>query len=63
MMKIRFDEAPSPCTKVCRIDERTQWCQGCWRSLDEIATWSTLDNAAKHTVLMAVAIRRDIQKS
>ena len=28
---------PSPCISVCRMDERTGWCEGCLRTLAEIA--------------------------
>ncbi len=48
----QFDEritpvVPSPCQKVCRIDQQHQLCLGCWRTLDEIACWSRADNAQK----------------
>lgn len=32
-------EVPSPCISVCRMDEQTQWCSGCYRTLGEIAGW------------------------
>ena len=32
----------SPCINVCRMDEATGWCEGCLRTLDEIARWSAL---------------------
>jgi predicted Fe-S protein YdhL (DUF1289 family) len=34
----------SPCINVCRMDEATGWCEGCHRTLDEIAFWSVLDD-------------------
>ncbi|HET8830586.1 MAG TPA: DUF1289 domain-containing protein, partial [Casimicrobiaceae bacterium] len=37
----------SPCISVCRIDDATALCVGCLRTLDEIAAWGTLDNAAR----------------
>ena len=49
---------PSPCINVCRMDEATGWCAGCLRTLDEIAAWSTLDDAAKRTVLGAISQRK-----
>ena len=30
---------PSPCISVCRMDAVTGWCEGCFRTLDEIAAW------------------------
>jgi prolyl-tRNA editing enzyme YbaK/EbsC (Cys-tRNA(Pro) deacylase)/predicted Fe-S protein YdhL (DUF1289 family) len=49
---------PSPCNQVCRIDARTGWCEGCARTLDEIAAWGGLDDAAKRVVWAALAQRR-----
>ena len=40
-------DPPSPCINVCRMDEATGWCAGCLRSIDEIAAWGTLPEAAK----------------
>jgi len=51
-------EVPSPCTKVCRIDDATGWCEGCMRTLDEIVAWPDLDDAEKRTVWMRLAPRR-----
>ncbi|MCC8397411.1 DUF1289 domain-containing protein [Paraburkholderia sp. MMS20-SJTR3] len=41
---------PSPCINVCRMDAATGWCEGCLRTIDEIAGWSGFDNAAKRAV-------------
>ncbi|HEX6794624.1 MAG TPA: DUF1289 domain-containing protein [Casimicrobiaceae bacterium] len=49
---------PSPCISVCRIDEASGRCIGCLRTLDEIAAWSTLDDAQKRAVWAAIAKRR-----
>jgi predicted Fe-S protein YdhL (DUF1289 family) len=36
----------TPCTGVCRLDARGL-CEGCLRTGDEIARWSTMDDAQK----------------
>ncbi len=41
---------PSPCQSVCVMHPETGWCEGCLRSLPEIADWSRMDNAAKLAV-------------
>ena len=48
----------SPCTSVCRMDARTGWCEGCLRTLDEIAAWSKLDDADKRGVWRLLDARR-----
>lgn len=50
---------PSPCISVCRMDEATGWCEGCMRTLDEIAAWSLLDDAEKRAVWAELGPRRD----
>ncbi|MBI1907055.1 MAG: DUF1289 domain-containing protein [Rhodocyclales bacterium] len=49
----------SPCTSVCRIDDDSGLCAGCWRSIREIAGWSAMDDARRLQVLAAVAARRE----
>ena len=48
----------SPCNSVCTIDAATGLCEGCLRTLDEIALWSTLDDAARRSVIAAIGERR-----
>ena len=48
----------SPCTDVCRIDVVSGWCEGCLRTLDEIATWGALDDGAKREVWKQLPGRR-----
>lgn len=49
---------PSPCVNVCRMDETTGLCEGCRRTLDEIATWSLLDDGEKRAVWRQLPQRR-----
>ena len=50
---------PSPCINVCRMDAATGWCEGCRRTLAEIAAWSGLSDEQKRAVWQALALRRD----
>ena len=43
-------EVPSPCISICAIDPGTGYCIGCFRTLDEIAAWSSLADADKRWV-------------
>jgi predicted Fe-S protein YdhL (DUF1289 family) len=40
----------SPCINICRMHAGTGWCEGCARTLQEIATWGTLDEPARQRV-------------
>ena len=48
----------SPCIDVCRMDEATGLCAGCYRSLTEIAAWAAADDPERSLILAAVAQRR-----
>lgn len=49
---------PSPCISVCRIDPATGWCEGCYRTIDEIAGWGALDDVEKLGVWAELKRRR-----
>ncbi|MCO8591549.1 DUF1289 domain-containing protein [Burkholderia multivorans] len=54
----------SPCTDVCRIDPRTDWCAGCLRTRDEIRAWRSADDDARRVVLARLdAPRRMLARS
>ncbi|WP_442955580.1 DUF1289 domain-containing protein [Paraburkholderia sp. MPAMCS5] len=48
---------PSPCISVCRMDASTGWCEGCLRTLEEIAGWSLYDDDRKRAVWDALETR------
>lgn len=48
----------TPCTGVCRLDARGL-CEGCLRSGDEIARWSTLSDAQKRWIMDEILPRRE----
>jgi uncharacterized protein len=50
---------PSPCISVCKMDARSGWCEGCMRTLDEIAGWSVMDDADKRRVWRVLPQRRE----
>ena len=49
---------PSPCVKVCVLERDTGWCLGCLRDLEEIAAWSSMDDAERLMVLKRIDERR-----
>lgn len=42
---------PSPCRNVCKIDEPSQLCVGCSRTIDEITRWGRMNDDEKLAVL------------
>lgn len=59
MSRPMASSVPSPCISVCRMDARSGWCEGCMRTLDEIAGWSTMDDADKRRVWRVLPQRRE----
>jgi predicted Fe-S protein YdhL (DUF1289 family) len=49
--------AASPCNSICRMNSATGWCEGCLRTLDEIAAWASLDDVDRRRLLMRLAER------
>ena len=51
------EDVPSPCTSVCRMDRLSGFCEGCLRTIPEIAGWSRMDGAARRGVWRAIELR------
>ena len=47
----------SPCVSICRMDPGTALCEGCLRTIDEIAQWSSLSDAGKRAILAQLPAR------
>ena len=51
------EDVASPCVNICRMNETSGYCEGCRRSLDEIACWSIFTPAEKRAVLALLPAR------
>jgi predicted Fe-S protein YdhL (DUF1289 family) len=49
----------SPCNKVCVLDPASRLCVGCYRTIDEIAGWSALDDAQRAAIVAELPARRE----
>jgi predicted Fe-S protein YdhL (DUF1289 family) len=50
--------AASPCINICRMHAPTGWCEGCLRTIDEIAMWSQMSDGEKQAVWKQLPRRR-----
>jgi predicted Fe-S protein YdhL (DUF1289 family) len=50
-------EEPSPCIGVCALDE-AQVCQGCGRTIEEIAAWPRATRAEREAIRRRAEQRR-----
>ncbi len=54
------DDVPSPCLRICVVDETRDVCRGCYRTLEEISKWSAYTRAEKLALLSVLAQRREL---
>lgn len=52
-------DAPSPCISICRMSESTGLCEGCFRTRDEIAVWSSASDANKRRLWATIEQRME----
>lgn len=51
-------KAESPCIKVCVMDAERRYCAGCFRTLEEIASWGSMAEVDREAVLARLPERR-----
>lgn len=47
----------SPCNNVCQLDWKSGYCLGCGRTGTEIASWTSLTDAERDTLMAAMPAR------
>ncbi|MCU0800835.1 MAG: DUF1289 domain-containing protein [Rhodobacteraceae bacterium] len=51
------DEVQSPCVKLCVVHPEARICIGCYRSIDEISTWSRMTHEARADLMAQLPLR------
>lgn len=49
----------TPCTGICVMDAPSGWCQGCGRTLAEIARWGATSDADRSAVMAELPMRME----
>ncbi|MEL7116936.1 MAG: DUF1289 domain-containing protein [Pseudomonadota bacterium] len=52
------DEVQSPCVKICVIHPEARLCTGCFRSTQEIATWTLMSADERRAIMDELPNRR-----
>ncbi|WP_420100824.1 DUF1289 domain-containing protein [Bosea sp. (in: a-proteobacteria)] len=47
----------TPCVKICVIDSASGLCEGCGRTLEEIARWASLSELERRAIMAELAER------
>ena len=54
-----MNEIVSPCVSICIMNEASGFCEGCWRTRDEIAGWRRMDDDERWDVIDRLRDRRE----
>jgi predicted Fe-S protein YdhL (DUF1289 family) len=50
----------TPCIRVCKMDNQSGLCSGCFRTLDEIANWLKYTDEQRTYINKMLEIRREL---
>ena len=53
---------PSPCISICKLNKSTGYCDGCFRTEDEIALWPSMSEEDKLNMLNILRQRKGINR-
>jgi uncharacterized protein len=48
----------TPCIKVCVVDGESGLCLGCYRTLNEVASWAKIEEAERAAIMGELVSRR-----
>lgn len=52
----------SPCVRICVMDPDSGLCEGCGRTIDEIAGWLRMDDEERSTIMAALPARIEAKR-
>ncbi len=50
----------TPCINVCVVNKETGLCEGCARSVPEIARWGSMTPAERRTIMIQLPARKKL---
>ena len=53
---------PSPCVSICKLNKSTGFCEGCFRTENEIALWPSMNNDERLSLLPILSERQGIKR-
>ena len=52
------DEIQSPCVKICAIHPLERICTGCYRTIEEIGSWSSMTDIDRKSIIRELPKRK-----
>jgi predicted Fe-S protein YdhL (DUF1289 family) len=56
------EPVPSPCISICKIDQKSNLCIACYRNIEEITIWSSINDDSKRKIWKEILIRKAVQQ-
>ena len=53
---------PSPCVSICKLNKSTGFCEGCFRTKNEIALWPSMNNDERLSLLPILRERQGLKR-
>ena len=53
---------PSPCISICKLNKSTGFCDGCFRTINEISQWSSMTDVERMSLLETLRQRQGIKR-
>ena len=53
---------PSPCISICKLNKSTGYCDGCFRTENEIALWPSMSEEDRLNMLNILRQRQGIKR-
>ena len=53
---------PSPCISICKLNKSTGFCDGCFRTINEISQWTSMTEMERMSLLEILRQRQGIKR-
>ena len=53
---------PSPCISICKLNKISGFCDGCFRTKDEIAKWPSMTDSERWSVVEKLRERQGFKR-
>ena len=53
---------PSPCVSICKLNKLTGFCEGCFRTENEIALWPSMNDDERLSLLPILRERQGLKR-
>ena len=53
---------PSPCISICKLNKSTGFCDGCFRTINEISQWTSMTDVERMSLLEILRQRQGIKR-